>query len=148
MNKSKNNFNSFLFYKISNCIRTLERSETVKKNEPSKAKFYYLLDIENYVPKNHILRLIDKYIDFSFIKEKTKDLYYEKGRPAFNPEMLIRILLIGYLFDITGERKLCEDINMNLAYRWFSGLDIDDKVPDHSTFSKNRHGRFKDSGII
>ncbi len=100
------------------------------------------------IPENHILRLINKYIDFSFIRKKTKHLYSSTGRPSIDPEVLIKMLLVGYLYGITSERRLCEEVNMHIGYRWFVGLGLDDKVPDHFTFSKNRHARFKQSGIF
>src|ERR1700694_6314950 len=74
--------------------------------------------------------------------------YSEVGRPSINPELLIRILIVGYCCGIRSERRLCEEVHLNLAYRWFGGLGLDGEVPDHSTFSKNRHGRFHDSGLL
>ena len=109
---------------------------------------FYYINMKDMIPKNHILRLIDKYIDFSFIRKKTQHLYSHTGRPSIDPEVLIKMLLVGYLFGITSERRLCEEINMHIGYRWFVGLNLHDKVPDHSTFSKNRHERFKESGIF
>jgi len=109
---------------------------------------FYYINMKDMIPENHILRLIDKYIDFSFIRKKTQHLYSHTGRPSIDPEVLIKMLLVGYLFGITSERRLCEEINMHIGYRWFVGLNLHDKVPDHSTFSKNRHERFKESGIF
>jgi transposase len=109
---------------------------------------FYHINMKEMIPDNHILILIDKYIDFSFIREKTKHLYSYTGRPSIDPEVLIKMLLVGYIFGITSERKLCEEVNMHMGYRWFVGLNLQDKVPDHSTFSKNRHERFKESGIF
>jgi len=117
------------------------------KSDRNKLIFHYF-DMEEIVPEDHILRLIDKYIDFSFIHQKVKHLYSHTGRPSVDPEQLIKMLLIGYLFGITSERKLCSEVKMHIAYRWFLGMNMDDKVPNHSTFSKNRHGRFKDSGLF
>ena len=114
-----------------------------KKDE----KLFYYLTAEDLIPEDHILRLIDHYVDFSFIRPKLEHLYSHTGRPSVDPDVMMRMLLVGYLFGITSERRLCDEVGMHLGYRWFVGLAIDDKVPDHSTFSKNRHGRFKESGI-
>jgi hypothetical protein len=82
------------------------------------------------------------------VREKLKDSYSETGRPSIDPELLLRILLIGYLYDITSERKLVEELRMHLAWRWFRGLGFDQEIPHHSTFSKNRHGRFQESKLF
>lgn len=104
--------------------------------------------IENLVPQDHILRKIDKYIDFSFIRELTKELYcHDNGRPAFDPIVLFKMLFIGYLFGIRSERQLEKEIQVNVAYRWFLGFSLTDKIPDHSTISQNRRRRFKDTDI-
>jgi transposase len=109
---------------------------------------FYYVRMEEIVPEDHLLRLIDKHIDFNFVRNKVKQLYSHTGRPSIAPEILIRMLLIGYLYGITSERRLCEEIKMHIGYRWFVGLNLEDKVPDHSTFSKNRHERFAESGIF
>jgi transposase len=104
--------------------------------------------IEDLVPQDHILRKIDKNIDFSFIRELTKDLYcHDNGRPAVDPIILFKILFIGYLFGIRSERQLIRDIEVNIAYRWFLGYSLTEKVPSHSTISMNRITRFKGTGI-
>ena len=104
--------------------------------------------IEYLVPQDHILRKLDKYIDFSFIRELTKDLYcLDNGRPAIDPIVLFKMLFIGYLFGIRSERQLIRDIEVNIAYRWFLGFSLTDKVPDHSTISQNRRRRFKGTDI-
>jgi len=113
-----------------------------------QSPLFYYINIGNMIPENHILRLINKYIDLSFIRKRTKHLYSHTGRPSVDPEVLLRMLLVGYLYGITSERRLCEEVSMHLGYRWFAGLSLDDKVPDHSVFSKNRHNRFKESGIF
>jgi transposase len=113
----------------------------------SEALFYYFT-LEEYIPQNHLLRLIDKHIDFSFVRERLKDSYSDTGRPSVDPELLLRILLIGYLYGITSERKLLEDLGMHLAWRWFTGLGFHQPIPHHSTFSKNRHGRFQESKLF
>ena len=75
-------------------------------------------------------------------------LQFATGRPSVDPELMIRMLIVGYAFGIRSERRLCEEVHLNLAYRWFCRLDLSDPVPDHSTFSKNRHGRFRDSDLF
>jgi transposase len=113
----------------------------------SEALFYYFR-LEDQVPENHLLRLIDKHISFEFVRQQLKDSYSETGRPSIDPELLLRILLIGYLYGITSERRLVEELRMHLAWRWFTGLSFDQEVPHHSTFSKNRHGRFQESKLF
>ena len=109
---------------------------------------FYTFRLDEYVPQSHLLRSIDKHIDLSFVRQKLAPYYSSTGRPSIDPEVLIRILLIGYFYGITSERRLVEDVGMHLAYRWFTGLDFNQTIPDHSTFSKNRHERFKESGIF
>src|SRR5713101_2328558 len=113
----------------------------------SEALFYYFR-LEDQVPENHLLRLIDKHISFEFVRERLRESYSETGRPSIDPELLLRILLIGYLYGITSERKLVEELRMHLAWRWFTGLGFDQEIPHHSTFSKNRHGRFQESKLF
>ncbi len=107
---------------------------------------YFCLD--NWVPTDHLLRAIDQHVDLQPIREQLRPLYSEIGRPSIDPEVLLRILLIGYLYGITSERRLLDEIGLNLAYRWFTGLGFDQSIPDHSTFSKNRHGRFRESSVF
>ena len=113
----------------------------------SESLFYYFR-IEDQVPENHLLRLLDRHISFDFVREKLKDSYSDTGRPSIDPELLLRILLIGYLYGVTSERKLVEELQMHLAWRWFTGLSFDQEIPHHSTFSKNRHGRFLESNLF
>src|SRR6476620_1523628 len=117
------------------------------QHDRSEALFYYFR-LEDQVPENHLLRLIDKHISFEFVRQQLKDSYSETGRPSIDPELLLRILLIGYLYGITSERKLVEELRMHLAWRWFTGLGFDQEIPHHSTFSKNRHGRFQESNLF
>ena len=113
----------------------------------SEALFYYFR-LEDQVPENHLLRLIDKHVCFDFVRERLKQSYSDMGRPSIDPELLLRILLIGYLYGITSERRLVEELRMHLAWRWFTGLGFDQEIPHHSTFSKNRHGRFQESKLF
>ena len=113
----------------------------------SEALFYYFR-LEDQVPESHLLRLVDKHISLGFVRERLQESYSETGRPSIDPELLLRILLIGYLYGITSERKLVEELRMHLAWRWFTGLGFDQEIPHHSTFSKNRHGRFHESKVF
>ena len=104
--------------------------------------------IETLVPENHLLRKIDKYIDFSFINEICRPYYCENnGRPAIEPEIMFRMLFIGYLYGIRSERRLVEEVNVNIAYRWFLGYGLEDKIPDASVIWQNRLRRFKGTDI-
>ena len=120
----------------------------MKGKQRREEPMFACVRIEDLVPAGHILRKIDRWIDFSIIHEKTKDLYSHTGRPSVDPEVLIRMMVVGYLYGITSERRLCQEVHLNLAYRWFCGLTLEDKVADHSTFSKNRYGRFRESGLF
>ena len=113
----------------------------------SESLFYYFR-LEDQVPENHLLRLVGKHINFDFVRERLRDSYSETGRPSIDPELLMRILLIGYLYGVGSERKFVEELRMHLAWRWFTGLGFDQEVPNHSTFSKNRHGRFQESKVF
>jgi len=113
----------------------------------SESLFYYFR-LEDQVPENHLLRLIDRYVNFDFVRAKLKERYSDTGRPSIDPELLLRMLLVGYLYGVTSERKLVEELRMHLAWRWFTGLAFDQEIPHHSTFSKNRHGRFQESNLF
>src|ERR1700751_855651 len=117
------------------------------QHDRSEALFYYFR-LEDQVPETHLLRLIDQHISFEFVRRQLKDRYSETGRPSIDPELLLRILLIGYLYGVTSERKLVEELRMHLAWRWFTGLSFDQEIPHHSTFSKNRHGRVQESKLF
>jgi transposase len=104
--------------------------------------------IDELVPSDHLLRKVDKHIDFSFIHDLVKDLYCaDNGRPALDPTLLFKMLLVGYLFGVRSERQLVREVQVNVAYRWFLGLNLTDKIPDASTFSQNRRRRFNESGV-
>jgi transposase len=100
------------------------------------------------VPSDHLLRSIDRFVELSGIRQELSPYYSAIGRPSIDPELMIRMLLIGYCCGIRSERRLCQEVSLSLAYRWFCRLDLTDPVPDHSTFSKNRHGRFRDSNLL
>jgi len=109
---------------------------------------FYEFCLETHVPADHLLRAIDRFVDLGDLRTHLAPFYSSTGRPSIDPELLIRILLVGYCFGIRSERRLCEEIHLNLAYRWFCRLGLEGAVPDHSTFSKNRHGRFRDSDLL
>ena len=109
---------------------------------------FYEFNLEQHVPSDHLLRSIDRFVDLSGIRAHLRPFYSEIGRPSIDPELMIRMLIVGYCFGIRSERRLCEEVHLNLAYRWFCRLGLDGDVPDHSTFSKNRHGRFRDSDLL
>jgi transposase len=104
--------------------------------------------IEDLVPNDHFLRKLESAVDFSFIYDEVRDLYCEdNGRPGIDPVVLIKYLLIGFLYGILSERRIEAEIQVNMAYRWFLGLNISDRVPDHSTISQNRRRRFKGENV-
>ena len=112
------------------------------QHDRSEALFYYFR-LEDQVPETHLLRLIEKHINFAFVREKLKDSYSETGRPSIDPELLLRILLIGYLYGISSERKLVEELRMHLAWRWFTGLGFDQEIPITLRFRKTGTDGFK-----
>ncbi len=107
-------------------------------------KLFYSFSLEEHIPDDHLLRGI-RFLDLSDLREHLAKFYSHTGRPSVDPELIIRMLVIGYCFGIRSERRLCEEVHLNLAYRWFCRLGLEDSIPDHSTFSKNRHGRFRES---
>jgi transposase len=109
---------------------------------------FYEFSLEDHVPEGHLLRLIDRFVAFDGLRQELAPYYSAIGRPSVDPELMIRMLLVGYCFGIRSERRLCEEVHLNLAYRWFCGLGLTGEVPDHSTLSKNRHGRFRDSDLL
>jgi transposase len=115
-----------------------------------QSQLFYLFNLERRIPAGHLLRRINPVVTriLGELREKLEPFYSEIGRPSIDPELMIRMLIVGYCYGIRSERKLCEEVELHLAYRWFCWLDLDDTVPDHSTFSVNRHGRFRDSDIL
>src|SRR5499427_6426780 len=112
-----------------------------------QSQLFYLFNLETRIPAHHLLRRINPTVAriLAGLCEKLEGFYSEIGRPSIDPELMIRMLIIGYCYGIRSERKLCEEVELHLAYRWFCRLDLDDRIPDHSTFSVNRHGRFRKS---
>jgi transposase len=111
-------------------------------------RLFYEFDLEEMVPDDHLLRKIDAVLDLSWLRGELKPHYSHLGCPSICPELMVRMLLVGYCYSIRSERRLCQEVKVNLAYRWFCGLGLEDKVPHHSTFSVNRLGRFRESDIL
>ena len=109
---------------------------------------FYEFSLERHVPADHLLRAIDRVVDLAGLRAHLQPFYSAVGRPSIDPELMIRMLIVGYCFGIRSERRLCDEVHLNLAYRWFCRLGLEGDVPDHSTFSKNRHGRFRDSDLL
>jgi transposase len=118
------------------------------ERQVDQGALFYAFSLDGHVPADHMLRAIDRFVDLDDLRARLAPFYSSTGRPSIDPELLIRMLLIGYCYGIRSERRLCEEVHLNLAYRWFCRLGLDADVPDHSTFSKNRHGRFRDSDLM
>jgi transposase len=115
-----------------------------------QSQLFYLFNLEERIPADHLLRRINPVVTrvLAELRAKLEPFYSDIGRPSIDPELMLRMLIVGYCYGIRFERRLCDEVELHLAYRWFCRLDLDDKVPDHSTFSVNRHGRFRDSDIL
>jgi transposase len=111
-------------------------------------RLFYEFDLDERVPADHLLRRIDSVLDLSWVRSELAPYYSHTGCPSIDPELMIRMLLVGYCYSIRSERRLCQDVALNLAYRWFCRLGLEDKVPSHGTFSVNRHGRFRESDVF
>ena len=98
-----------------------------------RAKLFYEFCLEDRVPVDHLLRKIDRFLDLRALRQELAPFYSTIGRPSIDPELMIRILVVGYCFGIRSERRLCEEVDLNLAYRWFCRLGLEGRVPDHST---------------
>src|SRR5262245_44273517 len=114
----------------------------------SQGQLFYQFNLDDAVPADHLLRKIDAALDLSDLRAQLAPYYSRIGRPSIDPDLMIRMLIVGYCYGIRSERRLCEEVQLNLAYRWFCRLGIEDAVPDHSTFSKARHGRFREADIL
>jgi transposase len=111
-------------------------------------QFFYSFRLDEAVPQDHPVRRIAAVLDLSWVYSELAPYYPRTGRPSVDPVLMIRMLIVGYAFGIRAERVLCRDVAVNLAYRWFCGLSIEDKVPDHSVFSRARHERFRESDLL
>src|SRR5918912_4613250 len=108
---------------------------------------FYEFSLERHVPEKHLLRSIDRFVELDGLRQELAPFYSQMGRPSVDPELLVRMLIVGYCFGIRSERRLCEEVYLNLAYRWFCGLGLDGGVPRSLDLLKNRHGRFRDSDL-
>ena len=113
-----------------------------------QGQFFYSFKLEEVVPDDHLVRQVATVLDLSWVYSELAPFYPRIGRPSIDPVLMIRMLLVGYVFAIRSERALCREVQVNLAYRWFCGLSIEDKLPDHSAFSRARNERFRDSDIF
>src|ERR1700692_843184 len=113
-----------------------------------QAALFYEFSLERHIPTGHLLRSIDRFVEFGELRRGMASCYSTTGRPSVDPELMIRMLIVGYCFGIRSERRLCEEVHLNLAYRWFCRLGLDGDVPDHSTFSKNTTCRFRESDLL
>lgn len=118
------------------------------ERQVDQSALFYEFSLARHVPADHLLRAIDRFVELDGLRAHLAPFYSAIGRPSVDPELLIRMLLVGYCFGIRSERRLCEEVHLNLAYRWFCRLGLDGDVPDHSTFSKNRHGRFRECNLL
>lgn len=117
------------------------------KRTVAQEALFYEFSLERHVPATHLPWSIDRFVDLSAIREHLRPYYGEMGRPSIDPELMIRMLIVGYCMGIRSERRLCDEVHLNLTYRWFCRLGLDGDVPDHSTFSKARHGRLPASPL-
>jgi transposase len=129
-------------------VQKLESFRMMGRDEKDQEQFFYAFNLEDHIRKDHLLRSIDRFLDLSGLHDHLAPYYSHTGRPSIDPELMIRMLIVGYCYGIRSERRLCEEVRLNLAYRWFCRLSIEDSVPEHSTFSKNRHGRFRDADAL
>jgi transposase len=113
-----------------------------------QGQLFYSFNLENVVPDDHVVRAIARVLDLSWVRAELAPHYSSIGRPSIDPVLMIRMLIIGYVFAIRSERALCREVQLNLAYRWFCGLGIEDKMPDHSAFSRARNERFREGDIF
>jgi transposase len=113
-----------------------------------QGELFYSFCLEKVVPDDHLVRKIAAFLDLAWVRVELAPYYSSTGRPSIDPELMIRMLIIGYVFAIRSERLLCRELQVNLAYRWFCRLSIEDKIPDHSAFSRARHERFRESDLF
>ena len=111
-------------------------------------RLFYDVCLEDRVPPDHLVRRLDAVLDLSWLRSELAPYYSHTGCPSVDPELMIRMMLLGNCYSIRSERRLCREVKMNLASRWFCGLGLEDMVPGQLTFSVNRHGRFRDSDIL
>jgi transposase len=118
------------------------------RRKDGQVQFLYAFDLDKVVPPDHLVRQIDGVLDLSWVHKELAPYYSHTGRPSIDPVLMIRMLLVGYVFALRSERRLCSEVQVNLAYRWFCKLSVEDQIPDHSVFSRARHERFRDSDTL
>src|SRR6476660_2086548 len=118
------------------------------RRESGQGQFFYAFDLDKVVPADHLVRQIDSVIDLSWVHKELAPYYSDTGRPSIDPVLMIRMLIVGYVFAIRSERRICAEVQVNLAYRWFCKLGIEDRIPDHSVFCRARHERFRESDAL
>ncbi len=118
------------------------------RRESGQGQFFYTFDLDKVVPPDHLVRQIDRLLDLSWVHKELAPFYSHTGRPSIDPVLMIRMLIVGYVFALRSERRLCAEVQVNLAYRWFCKLGIEDKMPDHSVFSRARRERFRASDAL
>jgi transposase len=118
------------------------------RSSRDQEQLFYSFNLEEVIPDDHLVRALARILDLSWVRPELAPHYSPIGRPSIDPVLMIRMLIIGYVFAIRSERLLCREVQLNLAYRWFCGLGIEDNIPDHSAFSRARNERFHDSDIF
>ena len=118
------------------------------RQESGQGQFFYSFDLDRVVPPDHLVRQIDGLLDLSWVHNELAPFYSHTGRPSIDPVLMIRMLIVGYVFALRSERQLCAEVQVNLAYRWFCKLGIEDNIPDHSVFCRARRERFRESDAL
>src|SRR6266511_3472114 len=118
------------------------------QREGGQGQFFYAFDLDKVVPADHLVRQIDAVLDLHWVHKELAPYYSHTGRPSIDPVLMIRMLIVGYVFAIRSERRICAEVQVNLAYRWFCKLGIEDSIPDHSVFCRARHERFRESDAL
>ncbi len=118
------------------------------RRKDGQGQFFYAFDLDQVVPPDHLVRQIDGVLDLSWVHKELARYYSHTGRPSIDPVLMIRMLIVGYVFAIRSERRICAEVQVNLAYRWFCKLGIEDRIPDHSVFCRARHERFRESDAL
>src|SRR6201995_1073046 len=118
------------------------------RRERGQSQFFYAFDLDKAVPADHLVRQIDGVLDLDWVHKELAAYYSHTGRPSIDPVLMIRMLIVGYVFAIRSERRVCSEVQGDLAYRWFCKLGIEDKIPDHSVFCRARLERFRESGAL
>jgi transposase len=131
-------------------ISSSEGAAMMGRQQRDQGRLFYEFRLEDRIPENHLLRRMNVFVTVALadLHEELEPHYSDIGRPSIDPELMIRMLIVGYCYGIRSERKLCQEVELHLAYRWFCKLDLEDKVPHHSTFSENRLGRFRESDLL